>query len=257
MDRCYRLLGLLCLSILCSPAVLAISFTDAQIAHGRSTYGHACAVCHGANLEGAAGAPLTGVTFARNWGDGHHNLRDLYESIAKQMPKNAPGSLSDEDNLGILAYVLAKNGYASAAQRLTLAALDVTLSPPGSGVPTAPASAAAPAGTSFPQPPAAVAAASDSSPDDADLLHIQDSDWLTYNRTLAGDRFSPLAQINTHNAGKLQVKCLLQLGELGSFETSPLVYQGRLYLTTVHKVFAVDGTNCAVLWSYSYVPVDP
>ena len=26
-----------------------------------------------------------------------------------------------------------------------------------------------------------------------------DADWLTYNRTLAGDRFSPLKEINRYN----------------------------------------------------------
>src|SRR6201999_1913156 len=138
---------------------IAVSFTDAQIAHGRSTYGHACAVCHGANLEGAAAVTLTGITFARNWADGHHNLRDLYESIAKQMPKKAPGSLSDDDNLGILAYVLSRNGDAPAAQRLTLASLDVPLPPPGSAVPTLPSAPAPPA--VYPQPAATVAQSSD------------------------------------------------------------------------------------------------
>jgi PQQ-dependent dehydrogenase (methanol/ethanol family) len=244
-----------------TPVSRQVSFTDGQIARGRSMYGQACAVCHGANLEGAAGVALAGVSFARNWSDGHRNLRDLYESVAKQMPKNAPGSLSDEDNLGILAYILSRNGYVSATQRLTLAGLDTTLAPPGSSVPATPpvpVSAGPEQHTSpFPQPPATVAESSDRAPDDAQLLQVQDSDWLTYNRTLAGDRFSPLTQINTRNAGSLRVRCLLQLGELGSFETSPLVYQGRMYLTTVHKVFALDGTDCSVLWEYTYVPADP
>jgi alcohol dehydrogenase (cytochrome c) len=254
---------LIALGVNDSPATLShgVSFTDGQIAQGRSVYGRACSVCHGANLEGAAGVALAGVSFARGWGDGHHNLRDLYDSVAKQMPKNAPGSLSNEDNLGILAYILSRNGYAPTTQRLTLAGLDTTLTPLDASVPTG---LAAPVGAStgqhnalFPQPSATVEESSDRTPDDAELLHLRDSDWLTYNRTLAGDRFSPLAQINTRNAKNLRVKCMLQLGELGSFETSPLVYQGRMYLTTVHKVFAVDGNDCSVLWTYTHVPVDP
>ena len=176
------------------------------------------------------------------------------------MPKNAPGSLSDDDNLAILAYILSKNGYNAVRERLTVARLDIVLVAPGdsgggpSGV--APVAAADERTAHFPQPPRQVAQSTGREPGDAQLLQMQDADWLTYNRTLAGERFSPLARIDVRNARRLKVQCLLQLGELGSFEASPIAYQGRLYLTTVHKVFAVDGSNCAVLWSYVYTPVD-
>jgi alcohol dehydrogenase (cytochrome c) len=235
------------------------AFTAAQAAQGRAAYARACSLCHGSNLEGASGGALAGISFARTWGDEHHNLRDLYESVAKQMPKNAPGSLSKADNLAILAYLLSRNGYNAAGQRLTVASLDTVLVSPGSGAgesAVAVAETAARTIPSFPQPPSQVAQSSGREPGDAQLLHPQDGDWLTYNRTLAGDRFSPLAQIDARNARRLKVECLLQLGELGSFETSPIAYQGRLFLTTVHKVFAVDGSNCAVLWSHVYTPAD-
>ena len=32
-------------------------------------------------------------------------------------------------------------------------------------------------------------------------------DWPSYNRTLTSERYSPLSQINTKNAGKLRVLC--------------------------------------------------
>ena len=41
----------------------------------------------------------------------------------------------------------------------------------------------------FPQPPKTVEAAKGDTPRDADILNIADGDWLTSNRTLAGDRF--------------------------------------------------------------------
>lgn len=231
-------------------------FTARQAAQGRQAYGKSCALCHGAALQGAAGVALTGLTFARTWGDGHHKLRDLYDVIAQQMPKNAPGSLSEADNLAILAFILARNGYAATLKRLRLAGLDLTLPPTAGAVASASPEPVRPV-AQYPQAPATVADATGRTPDDAELLHVKDADWLTYNRTLAGDRYSPLDEINIRNAHRLQVRCLLQLGELGSFETSPLAYNGRLYLTTVHKVYAVDGSNCAVLWSYDYVPADP
>ena len=241
-----------------------LSFTQAQVVQGRAAYGKACAACHGANLEGGAGVALAGAAFSRGWGDGHHSLRDFYEVIAQQMPKNAPGSLTEDENLAITAYVLSRNSYAAGTAKLSAAKLDVELSSPGAA-PQAAAGAAAPtdgapsamAVASYPQRAAKITEASGTRPTDDELEHPRDADWLTYNRNLAGDRFSPLRQITVGNAGELRLKCLLQLGELGSFEASPVVYDGRLYLTTAHKVAAVDGATCATLWTYTYVPVDP
>jgi alcohol dehydrogenase (cytochrome c) len=94
-------------------------------------------------------------------------------------------------------------------------------------------------------------------PTDANLQHPAPADWLTYNRNLPGDRYSPLRQIDSTNAGRLTPRCVLQLGEQGAFEASPIVFDGRIYLTTTHKTVAVDGANCHVLWSHTYVPTDP
>lgn len=94
-------------------------------------------------------------------------------------------------------------------------------------------------------------------PSDAELLDVPSGDWLHFNRTYAGDRYSPLAALNVANASRLTPRCILQLGEIGSFETSPLVYRGRMYVTTPHKTVAADARTCAVIWSHSYTPVGP
>ena len=230
-------------------------FTEAQVSQGRADYARWCAVCHGAELQGAAAVALSGANFQRTWGDGQHKLRDLYDITATQMPKNAAGSLSPEQNFAIVAYMLARNGHAAGSVRLGPTNLDVTIAATGTGSGAATGEGNG-GGVFYPQRPATVEEASGSVPTDADILHIDAGNWLTYNRTLSGDRFSPLTQINTANAHGLKVLCRVPLGESGSFETSPLVYRGLMYLTTVHKVFAVDGSNCAVRWSYTYVPVD-
>ncbi|HTV77544.1 MAG TPA: PQQ-binding-like beta-propeller repeat protein [Steroidobacteraceae bacterium] len=231
------------------------AFTSKQANAGRAVYARACAICHGATLQGGAAVALTGSTFARSWGDGRHQGLDFFNAIARQMPKNAPGSLPLADNLALTAYILDRNGYVPGTQPLAVAALAGIL--PAS--PQAPAVAAAlPAGNIvFPQPPPSVLPASGDAPQDAQLLQVPDEDWLTYNRDLAGDRYSPLSQINAGNAQHLQVKCIAQLGEMGSFETSPIVFEGRMFVTTAHKVLALDAASCAVKWSYNYVPVDP
>ena len=82
--------------------------------------------------------------------------------------------------------------------------------------------------------------------------------WLMYNKGYNGQRYSSLKQINTQNVGNLQVKCILQLGEAGaSFQTSPVVYGGLIYLTTNHNTYAADAKNCREVWSYAYTPQDP
>jgi alcohol dehydrogenase (cytochrome c) len=233
-------------------------FTQSQVAVGRLVYAQACGICHGANLQGAAAVALSGSAFARTWGDGRHQQTDFFAAIAKQMPKNAPGSLPPADNLALTAFILGSNGYEPGSQPLTLAALAGAL-PASPQAPSVTAIAAAAAGPPavFPQPPRTVQPATTQGPADAQLLQMADADWLTFNRTLAGERFSPLTQINTGNVRQLQVKCIAQLGEMGSFETSPIVHNGRMFVTTAHKVLALDAATCAVKWSYNYVPVDP
>jgi alcohol dehydrogenase (cytochrome c) len=237
------------------PASASPPFTQSQATAGRVLYARACGLCHGATLQGGAAVALSGTAFARTWGDGLHQGADFFTAIAKQMPKNAPGSLSLADNLAITAFILRSNGYATGHAPLSMAGLAGTL-PAAAGARAAnlPATVAV---ASFPQPPHTVRPASGSSPQDAQLLHMADGDWLTFNRTLAGDRFSPLAQINAGNAHQLQVKCIAQLGEMGSFETSPIVHDGQMFVTTAHKVLALNAATCAVQWSYNYVPVDP
>jgi alcohol dehydrogenase (cytochrome c) len=254
------LLLMLCHAAAAMPmATPSPSFTPSQATAGRLVYARACGICHGANLQGGAAVALAGTAFARTWGDGRHQATDFFDAIAKQMPKNAPGTLSQADNLALAAFILESNGYANGAEPLTLAAFAGALpaAPATAAVASANAPAALAAPASFPQAPRSVLPPSGTGPGDAQLLRVADADWLTFNRTLAGDRFSPLAQINTGNVQHLQVRCIAQLGEMGSFETSPIVNNGQMFVTTAHKVLALDAATCAVKWSYNYVPVDP
>jgi alcohol dehydrogenase (cytochrome c) len=75
------------------------------------------------------------------------------------------------------------------------------------------------------------------------------ADWPMYNRTLAGDRYSPLAQITTANVGQLTLRCTFTLPELVSFQTGPLVVDGTMYFTTFEGSYAIDAANCKEKWS--------
>ncbi|MBA3556943.1 MAG: PQQ-binding-like beta-propeller repeat protein, partial [Gemmatimonadales bacterium] len=78
------------------------------------------------------------------------------------------------------------------------------------------------------------------------------NDWLTYNRTLAGDRFSPLAEITRANVVRLRRACRFDTGERTPMQSGPIVVDGTIYLTTAEYTYAVDGASCALRWKHRY-----
>lgn len=81
-------------------------------------------------------------------------------------------------------------------------------------------------------------------------------DWPSYNRTPAGDRFSPLTQITRENAGGLREVCVFDTGENVSFQTGPIVVGGTMYFTSDTVTYAIDAATCALEWraGTSYEP---
>lgn len=77
---------------------------------------------------------------------------------------------------------------------------------------------------------------------------ISPDDWATYNRTLAGDRFSPLDQITAANVRRLRQLCTFDTGEQVSFQTGPVVVNGAMYFTTDTITYAIDAATCALKW---------
>jgi alcohol dehydrogenase (cytochrome c) len=78
-------------------------------------------------------------------------------------------------------------------------------------------------------------------------------DWLAYNRTLAGDRFSPLDEINRGNVADLREICSYTLSEVSSLQTGPLVIAGTMYFTTESGSYAIDAATCAEKWHVGHV----
>ena len=106
-------------------------------------------------------------------------------------------------------------------------------------------------------------AASGRLPGQADTS-VADSDWLFYGRTPKGDRFSPLAQINTGNIGRLKLAWSMETGDhmqpgedkggtdAGhefNFENTPIKVGDRLFVCTGHSwVEAIDARTGKMLW---------
>jgi alcohol dehydrogenase (cytochrome c) len=78
-------------------------------------------------------------------------------------------------------------------------------------------------------------------------------DWPAYNRTLAGERFSPLDEINRGNVAQLQAVCTYTLPEAQALQTGPLVIAGTMYFTTDTRSYAIDASTCAEKWQVERV----
>jgi PQQ-dependent dehydrogenase (methanol/ethanol family) len=81
--------------------------------------------------------------------------------------------------------------------------------------------------------------------------------WITFGRDYTNQRWSPLSQINTGNVHNLRAAWMYQTGipRLGSFETSPIVIDGVMYLTTPYNTaIAVDARTGQQIWRYEHKP---
>ncbi|HUO11671.1 MAG TPA: PQQ-dependent dehydrogenase, methanol/ethanol family, partial [Caulobacteraceae bacterium] len=92
-----------------------------------------------------------------------------------------------------------------------------------------------------------------SSVDNARLVAAdKDTDnWLSYGRTYAEQRFSPLDQVSTANVGQLGLTWHYQFDTDRGQEATPLEVDGTLYTTTTwSKVYAFDAQTGALKWSF-------
>lgn len=81
--------------------------------------------------------------------------------------------------------------------------------------------------------------------------------WPEYNRTVAGDRFSPLSQIRSSNVSQLKLLCSYELPEVNAFQTGPIVVDGTMYFTTDLNSYAVDASSCQLKWSQHRASAKP
>jgi mono/diheme cytochrome c family protein len=85
-----------------------LTFTAAQVSQGRGIFGGTCSGCHGENLAGLdGGPPLTGPSFA-HWFEGP--VADLFTFIHDRMPADRPGTLTERQTAGLVAFLAEGNG---------------------------------------------------------------------------------------------------------------------------------------------------
>lgn len=81
--------------------------------------------------------------------------------------------------------------------------------------------------------------------------------WLLHGRSYTNQRYSPLDEINVDTVDQLKPVALVQTGMVASFETTPVVADGVMYLTTPMvdgkmKVMAVNAASGERFWSTTY-----
>lgn len=88
----------------------------------------------------------------------------------------------------------------------------------------------------------------------AAMLVAADGDtanWISHGRTYSEQRYSPLDAVNRENVGQLGLAWYADMDTARGQEATPLVIDGRLYLTTAwSKVKAFDAVTGAKLWEY-------
>lgn len=79
------------------------------------------------------------------------------------------------------------------------------------------------------------------------------SNWLTHGRDYTNQRFSPLDQINTASVKALVPKWIYQTGVSATFQTTPLVADGTMYLSAPFShVIAIDAETGRERWRYEH-----
>jgi len=81
--------------------------------------------------------------------------------------------------------------------------------------------------------------------------HLEPGNWLTYSGDYQAHGYSALDLINTSNVAGLKVAWMYQIGTTHHFETTPLVFDGIMYITEPPSdVTALDLRTGRPIWSY-------
>jgi S-disulfanyl-L-cysteine oxidoreductase SoxD len=132
------------------------AYTDAQAKQGKDVYTQTCASCHLDDLSGSGQAlPLAGDSFMQSW-EGQ-TVDDLYEVIHDTMPQDKPGTLTPDQAVQVISYILKFNKFPAGQTELpsdpaAMKNIVITTKKPAGAPPAQPPSATQPPPAS--QPPA-------------------------------------------------------------------------------------------------------
>ena len=77
--------------------------------------------------------------------------------------------------------------------------------------------------------------------------------WLHYGGNYGSWRHSPITELTPASASNLRLAWIAQTGVSGQLESSPVVYDGVLYLTSsMNRLLAYDAGDGSLLWRYDH-----
>tara|TARA_R110002072_G_scaffold97995_2_gene215725 strand:- start:7236 stop:9119 length:1884 start_codon:yes stop_codon:yes gene_type:complete len=93
--------------------------------------------------------------------------------------------------------------------------------------------------------------------EEAPVVSVSDEndsvDWAKYGNNYANHRFSELNQINIENVDQLELAWTYQTGIKKTFQTSPIVIDGVMFITTpLNDVISMDALTGKEIWRYKH-----
>ncbi len=84
----------------------------------------------------------------------------------------------------------------------------------------------------------------------SDILQSPSQNWLTYHGDYRGLRYSPLSQINRQTVANLVPKWTYRVSGARHLETTPIVFDGVMYVTDSNEVDAIDARTGRQIWVF-------
>ncbi len=76
------------------------------------------------------------------------------------------------------------------------------------------------------------------------------TDWSSYDGQLTGNRFSTLKQVDKSNVAKLKPRWIFSIPDIPPLESTPIVHQGIMYVTSGNECYALDAGTGRQIWHY-------
>jgi len=247
-------------------------YTESQATSGNALYRQSCAICHLENLQGSFEAPaLNDASFRNNWSN--RSIEELLALLETTMPPQSPGSLTPDQYIDVIAYLLSENAVSAGQVALSESSNAFVFLPRSDIAPARPVIERIPA----PGAPGTIPSpgSRNSVPEVATLYNSERAqtrqfktvprfrnvstevltnppaaDWTYWRRTPQSQGYSPLDQINTDNVQQLSLAWVWGM-ESGRSQPAPLVRDGIIFIPNFGNVVqALDGTDGTLLWEY-------
>ena len=76
--------------------------------------------------------------------------------------------------------------------------------------------------------------------------------WLMTNKSYDGHRYVTLAQITPDNVAALKEVCTFDSGVAAPAQSTPVLYEGRIFFSIGQTTVAIDAANCNEIWRHDW-----